>query len=124
MMLGTLFYVLANFFSAVLIACMLQTTFLKSGPVFRWLLSLFAASLLGCAFYGLGALTAIGRVEVVELGVIAFVELMRSLLLLAVLMMMRLKQIREGRGDHPRARGLMCVPVAGVKSCAADKAYS
>ncbi len=85
-------YAIANLVIFVMLGCMLQSKFIASGIGFRFVIGLLAAASIGCTFYGLAG------------GPIGFGQAAQSLFLAVALVMMRLRQVREGEHEHPTER--------------------
>lgn len=92
-------YALANLVAAVMLVCMTQTTFLESSQGFRRVGWFTVAAMCGCFFYGIDVL---GEVALKEIAELSFVETAKSVGIAGMLVLMRLKQIHEGRARHPR----------------------
>lgn len=113
---GILLYIVSNLLIAVMLGCMLFSTFVASSTRFRFAAALVAAFSLGCFFYGLQALVELGgRWELAGLYALGFVQVAQSVALAAVLVMMRLRQRAAGEHLHPRQRA----EAARSSACAA-----
>ncbi len=92
---GHLVYAFSNLVIAIMLGCMLQSAWENSSLGFRLAVSLLAASAVG-AFFSSGKLSLQDLVDGVEIA--------KSLLLAAVLVMMRIRQVRAGQGTHSKQR--------------------
>lgn len=95
-LLANTVYFLANMVIAVMLGCMLQTAWERSGTWFRLAASLLAAAAVGALFvvgsYGEG------------FGVRDLIEVAKSVLLALVLVMMRVRQVDAGLDKHSKQR--------------------
>lgn len=93
--LMTLIYIVCNLGAAILLGCMLQSTFVRSSMRFRIAVSLLGAACLGRMFFGL---TGEAELE----GLQGFVEVAQAICLTVFLLLVRLRQRAAGLDRHPR----------------------
>ena len=97
-------YLLGNVVVFILLMCMVYSAFEKSERLFRIAVGFLAMMALAAAFFGLETLTQPGLRDLEELGEVAFVEVVKTVLLALVLLLMRLRQIAAGQNLHSKQR--------------------
>lgn len=103
---GTLLYVAANLIIALMVGCMLFSTFVRSSNRFRVAVGIFATTSFCCALVGLdAAFDLVRQVDFGELAAVGWLQVAQSIALAVMLVAMRLRQAEAGAHLHPRQRG-------------------
>ncbi len=96
----TWIYFGCNFGSAILLGCMLQTTFVQSSTRFRLVVGLLGSTCLARTFFSIDPFSLVDELRLV--GFWGAVEVLSSAFLLFFLLLLRLRQRAAGLDKHPK----------------------